>query len=200
VPVLSGASGLVGSGGLEPPTPCVSGRCSDRVSYEPAEGGGPDPQRLPAQPGSSRRLPEQLHLPSADDGGPDPQPVTRPIPLRTGGRAPGGFIIQSGWRRTRTCPRLSPRPPVSGRAPCQLGQPSSIERRAENSNPMPQGTIRLATGPGTPVRFALHAYPPWDSNPDNTRSERAGSPNWPRRAWSDRPDSNWRPRLGEPGC
>jgi hypothetical protein len=38
-----------------------------------------------------------------------------------------GLPLRSGWRRTRTCPRREPRPPVSSRAPCQLGQPSEAE-------------------------------------------------------------------------
>jgi hypothetical protein len=37
---------MVGSGGLEPPASCSSDRRSNQVSYEPAEGGGPDPQRV----------------------------------------------------------------------------------------------------------------------------------------------------------
>ena len=55
-PVQSGATGVVGSGGLEPPACCSSDSRSNQVSYEPA-----------------------------DDGGPTPGPSPGPIPLRTGG-------------------------------------------------------------------------------------------------------------------
>jgi hypothetical protein len=123
------------------------------MSYGPAEGGGPDPQRLPAQPGSSRRLPEQLHLPRADDGGPDPQPF-QAHPASNGRPHPGGFIIQSGRRETRS-PLPHGSQPTSNR--CQRPDWFTVHvRRAENSNPMRCRTIRLATGPGAPVRFALH--------------------------------------------
>src|SRR5580698_11173894 len=72
---------------------------------------------------------------------------------------------------------------TSGFRPGTLPTQSAIlERRAEQSKPTPCGAHSLATRPGAPVRFTLLAYPPWDSNPDDTRSERAGSTNWPRRA------------------
>jgi len=108
------------------------------VSYTPAEDGGPDPQRSPAQPGSSRRQPELLHLPCADDGGSDPQPsrahpasngrlhacqlhhpsadsggpdpqtVTRPSRLPTGDQRLLISLSSSGERSSRS-PRLAAR-------------------------------------------------------------------------------------------
>jgi hypothetical protein len=43
-----------------------------------AEGGGPDPQRVNALPGSSRRLPWQLHLPWRMTEDPTPSPLPDP--------------------------------------------------------------------------------------------------------------------------
>jgi hypothetical protein len=157
VPVQSGATGMVGSGGLEPPTPCVSGRCSDQVSYEPAEDGGHDPRRVSARP-LSRRWPRpwRLRLPSADDGGPDPQPVAGPIPLRTGGRrlaasssrADGaGLEPARGSRRDLRFP--------AGHLANSVSHPRA-ESGAVEAQPL-TGTTRLAGGPGAPVRFTLHA-------------------------------------------
>ena len=81
MPVLSGATGVVRVEGLEPTASCVSGKRSNLVSYTPAEDGGLDPQRLSAQPGSSRRQPELLHLPE--------RKAEALIP--SGSRRPAGF-------------------------------------------------------------------------------------------------------------
>jgi len=50
------------------------------VSYEPAEDGGHDPQRVSARP-LSRRWPRpwQLRLPRVDDGGPGPGRYAFPV-------------------------------------------------------------------------------------------------------------------------
>jgi hypothetical protein len=42
---------VVGSGGVEPPASDLSGRRSNHMSYEPAEGGGPDPSGSPRPAG-----------------------------------------------------------------------------------------------------------------------------------------------------
>lgn len=47
------------------------------------------------------------------------------------------------------------------------------------------------------IRSSGHEYPPRDSNPDDTRSERAGSASWPRRAWSGHRESDPGPHLGK---
>jgi hypothetical protein len=85
---------------------------------------------------SYRALPAQV----ADDGGPDPQPVAGPIPLRTGGRAPGGFIIQTGWPRAVLAPCHLPlrRTRTDSRDRSQQVGPSS----AEDGGPDPQTVTR----------------------------------------------------------
>jgi hypothetical protein len=100
----------------------------------------------------------------ADDGGPDPQPVAGPIPLRTGARSLAGYHPERMAQDSNLPATLAA---TSGFRPGTLPTRSAIHvRRAEKLNPMPVGTIRLATGPGAPVRFTLPAYPPRDSNPD----------------------------------
>ena len=48
---------MVGHRGIEPRDTCVSGRPRRPAGSWPADGGGPDPQRPPALPGSSRSRP-----------------------------------------------------------------------------------------------------------------------------------------------
>jgi hypothetical protein len=60
-----------------------------------------------------------------------------------------------GWRRIRTCPRLTPRPPFpAGHLANSVSHPRAESGLLE-SHALPD-TIRLATGPGAPVRFTLH--------------------------------------------
>jgi hypothetical protein len=185
-------------GGLEPPTPCVSGRCSNQVSYIPAEGGGLDPKRLPAQPGSSRRLPEQLHLPRADDGGHEPQPF-RTHPASNGRPHPGGFIIQSRMAQDSNLPAALAA--TSGFRPGTLPTRSAIlKRRAEQSKPTPCGGASLSGRARHARPVHSPCVPSLGLEPRQHAVYTRWLCRWPRRAWSDRPDSNWRPRLGKPGC
>ena len=98
-PVPSGASGLVGPGGLrEPPASWLSARRSNHVSYEPAEDGGHDPQRVSARP-LSRRWPRpwRLRLPRVDGGGPGPRQIR--LPGAASSRAESGAIEAHAFRR-----------------------------------------------------------------------------------------------------
>jgi hypothetical protein len=66
-----------------------------------ADGGGPEPQRSRAHPGSSRRLPPgsfTIHARKTEDPNPCGDPLTR---FRIGDRLHDGFIFHGGGRRTR---------------------------------------------------------------------------------------------------
>lgn len=86
---------MVGKRGFEPLSFSLSGSCSDLLSYMPADGGGPDPQRSRAQPGSSRRLPPgsfTIHVRRAENSNPS---ALAPGRFRGGARALAGSLSKA---------------------------------------------------------------------------------------------------------
>jgi hypothetical protein len=100
---------------------------------------GPDHEtKIPARPKPGASLPERSgwhwnvrnYCLGGDASGPPAGAGQTLLSMPLGQFTASLLMAQCGWRRIRTRARLSPRPPVSGRAPCQLGQPSqSGERR-----------------------------------------------------------------------
>jgi hypothetical protein len=163
-------------------------------------------------------------IPGPDDSRSGRFPVrtterTMPIPSRVPpgfrpGPGPAWFIVQMrgcsvkpghGTRTRISRLRRTGAPPVE-RHRRNRNRVSSTRalRRAEGAGIEPAHDVDrdfgLANRRLTPRPTFPAAYPSRDSNPDDTRSGRAGSPHWPRRAWSDRPDSNWRYSHGKAAC
>jgi hypothetical protein len=79
-------TGMVGPGGVEPPTSRLSAGCSDHLSYEPAEGEGLEPSR----PVKALRF-----------SGPLPSSVTRlalPVRMAQDSNLPTARTVTSGFR------------------------------------------------------------------------------------------------------
>jgi hypothetical protein len=141
---------VVGKRGFEPLSFSLSGSCSNLLSCLPADGGGPDPQRSRARPGSSQGLPPgsfTIHARKTEDPTPCGCPLTR---FRIGDRLHSGFIFQK--RRTEYS-KLTHKEPLAFQAvtaPWRLRPPW---RRAENSNPTPKRALVSSEAqalPGSP--------------------------------------------------
>lgn len=162
----------VGHLGVEPSATALSGRPLRPAGSWPADGGGPDPQRVRALPGSSRRLPPgsfTIQVRKTEDPTPCGRPLTR---LRIGDRLHGGFIFHGpprceraggcgGWRSRLPAPcgahPLSKRSRPPGRFILQARKAGDLNARVSPPHP-------LATEPGAPVRFTFHSYRTADSN------------------------------------
>jgi hypothetical protein len=162
---------VVGKRGFEPLSFSLSGSCSDLLSYMPADGGGPDPQRSRAQPGSSRRLPPgsfTIHVRRAENSNPS---ALAPGRFRGGARALAGSLSKA--EDGDPDPQRVSAQPVSGR--CRVPARFILHggRRTTRKPQFPAHP--LATEPGAPVRFTFRGYRPGDSNPDHPRPERGAS-------------------------
>ena len=161
-------TGVVGSGGLEPPAPDVSDRCSNQVSYEPADAAGVEPARrvrLAEFQSRFRRQSDCASL-SGESG------------ARTHKALPGSPVFETGAVvRHSAClsmadgAGLEPAHGVSRDLRFPAGHLANSVSHPEAESGLLEShalasTIRLATGPGAPVRFTLHPYPSPDSNRD----------------------------------
>lgn len=149
---------LVGHLGVEPSATALSGRPLRPAGSWPVDGGGPDPQRVRALPGSSRRLPPgsfAIQVRNMEDPTPRGFPLTR---LRIGDRLHGGFMFHGpparceraggcGGRSNRNSPLRASRVPDGDRTLAA----SSPKRKAGDSNATVLPAHRLAGEPGTPA-------------------------------------------------
>jgi hypothetical protein len=203
---------MVGHRGIEPRDTCVSGRPRRPAGSWPADGGGPDPQRSRALPGSSRsRSPGRFAIRERRAEVLSPTASRRP-PFSKRSLPPGRFTLHGGRRWTRS---TGPSPPPAFQTGTTTWWFHLPRRRAGDSNATVLPAHPLATEPGTlagsssmsgglgqahrAVRTDLRgrAFPASLRAPPEIRTRNlfllreAPLPSWARRAFeSDRPDSN----------
>lgn len=203
---------MVGHRGIEPRDTCVSGRPRRPAGSWPADGGGPDPQRSRALPGSSRsRPPGRFAIRERRAEVLSPTASRRPPVFET---EPAARQVHSPWRKTvDTIHRAFTTPAFqTGTTTWWFHLP---RRRAGDSNATVLPAHPLATEPGTlagspsmsggpgqahrAVRTDLRgrAFPASLRAPPEIRTRNlfllreAPLPSWARRAFeSDRWDSN----------
>ena len=203
---------MVGHRGIEPRDTCVSGRPRRPAGSWPADGGGPDPQRSRALPGSSRsRPPSRFAIRERRAEVLSPTASRRPPVFET---EPAAWQVHSPWRKTvDTIHRaFTPTRFPAGDHRLVVSSPSEESGRLER-----HGATRASVSNGArhPGRFTLHERRPGTGAPRGTdrpaRScfpaslrappeirtrnlfllREAPLPSWARRAFeSDRPDSN----------
>ena len=203
---------MVGHRGIEPRDTCVSGRPRRPAGSWPADGGGPDPQRSRALPGSSRsRPPGRFAIRERRAEVLSPTASRRPPVFET---EPAARQVHSPWRKTVGTIHRASTPPAfqPGTTTWRFHLP---RRRAGDSNATVLPAHPLATEPGTlagspsmsggpgtgaprgTYRPARSCFPASLRAPPEIRTRNlfllreAPLPSWARRAFeSDRPDSN----------
>ena len=203
---------MVGHRGIEPRDTCVSCRPRRPAGSWPADGGGPDPQRSRALPGSSRsRPPGRFAIRERRAEVLSPTASRRPPVFET---EPAAWQVHSPWRKTVDTIHRAFTPPAfqPGTTTWWFHLP---RRRAGDSNATVLPAHPLATEPGTlagspsmsggpgqahrAVRTGLRGRPSPASlrAPPEIRTRNlfllreAPLPSWARRAFeSDRADSN----------
>ena len=203
---------MVGHRGIEPRDTCVSGRPRRPAGSWPADGGGPDPQRSCALPGSSRsRPPGRFAIRERRAEVLSPTASRRPPVFET---EPAARQVHSPWRKTvDTIHRaFTPTRFPAGDHHLVVSSPSEESGRLER-----HGATRASVSNGArhPGRFTLHDGGPGQAHRDvrtglrgraspaslrappeiRTRNlfllGEAPLPSWARGAFeSDRPDSN----------
>src|SRR6185437_6823454 len=203
---------MVGHRGIEPRDTCVSGRPRRPAGSWPADGGGPDPQRSRALPGSSRsRPPGRFAIRERRAEVLSPTASRRPPVFET---EPAAWQVHSPWRKTvDTIHRaFTPTRFPAGDHHLVVSSPSEesgrLERHGVTAHPLATepgtlaGSPSMSGGPGQAhraVRTGLRgrASPASLRAPPEFRTRNlfllreAPLPSWARRAFeSDRPDSN----------
>jgi hypothetical protein len=144
---------MVGHRGIEPRDTCVSGRPRRPAGSWPADGGGPDPQRSRALPGSSRsRPPGRFAIRERRAEVLSPTASRRPPVFET---EPAARQVHSPWRKTvdtihRT---FTPTRFPDGDHHLVVSSPSEESGRLER-----HGATRASVSNGArhPGRFTLH--------------------------------------------
>ena len=144
---------MVGHRGIEPRDTCVSGRPRRPAGSWPADGGGPDPQRSRALPGSSRsRPPGRFAIRERRAEVLSPTASRRPPVFET---EPAAWQVHSPWRKTvDTIHRAStPTRFPAGDHHLAVSSPSEESGRLER-----HGATRASVSNGArhPGRFTLH--------------------------------------------
>ena len=137
---------MVGHRGIEPRDTCVSGRPRRPAGSWPADGGGPDPQRSRALPGSSRsRPPGRFAIRERRAEVLSPTASRRPPVFET---EPAAWQVHSPWRKTVDTIHRAFTPPAfqTGTITWWFHLP---RRRAGDSNATVLPAHPLATEPGT---------------------------------------------------
>ena len=137
---------MVGHRGIEPRDTCVSGRPRRPAGSWPADGGGPDPQRSRALPGSSRsRSPGRFTIRERRAEVLSPTASRRPPVFE---REPAARQVHSPWRKTVDTIHRAFTPPAfqTGTTTWWFHLP---RRRAGDSNATVLPAHPLATEPGT---------------------------------------------------
>ena len=152
---------MVGHRGIEPRDTCVSGRPRRPAGSWPADGGGPDPQRSRALPGSSRsRPPGRFAIRERRAEVLSPTASRRPPVFET---EPAARQVHSPWRKTvDTIHRAftSTRFP-DGDHHLVVSSPSEESGRLER-----HGATRASVSNGArhPGRFTLHERGPGEAH------------------------------------
>ena len=137
---------MVGHRGIEPRDTCVSGRPRRPAGSWPADGGGPDPQRSRALPGSSRsRPPGRFAIRERRAEVLSPTASRRPPVFET---EPAAWQVHSPWRKTVDTIHRAFTPTRFPAGDHRLVV-SSPRRRAGDSNATVLPAHPLATEPGT---------------------------------------------------
>ncbi len=200
---------MVGHRGIEPRDTCVSGRPRRPAGSWPADGGGPDPQRSRALPGSSRsRPPGRFAIRERRAEVLSPTASRRPPVFET---EPAARQVHSPWRKAVDTIHRAFRPPPAFQTGTTTWWFHLPRRRAGDSNATVLPAHPLATEPGTLAGSPSmsgrpgHSHPPPRScfSPASLRAPpeirtrnlfllgEAPLPSWARGAFeSDRPDSN----------
>ena len=144
---------MVGHRGIEPRDTCVSGRPRRPAGSWPADGGGPDPQRSRALPGSSRsRPPGRFAIRERRAEVLSPTASRRPPVFET---EPAARQVHSPWRKTvDTIHRaFTPTRFPAGDHHLVVSSPSEESGRLER-----HGATRASVSNGArhPGRFTLH--------------------------------------------
>lgn len=144
---------MVGHRGIEPRDTCVSGRPRRPAGSWPADGGGPDPQRSRALPGSSRsRPPGRFAIRERRAEVLSPTASRRPPVFET---EPAAWQVHSPWRKTvDTIHRaFTPTRFPAGDHHLVVSSPSEESGRLER-----HGATRASVSNGArhPGRFTLH--------------------------------------------
>ena len=138
---------MVGHRGIEPRDTCVSGRPRRPAGSWPADGGGPDPQRSRALPGSSRsRTPGRFAIRERRAEVLSPTASRRPPVF---GTVPAARQVHSPWRKAVDTIHRAFRPPPAFQTGTTTWWFHLPRRRAGDSNATVLPAHPLATEPGT---------------------------------------------------
>jgi hypothetical protein len=183
---------MVGHRGIEPRDTCVSGRPRRPAGSWPADGGGPDPQRSRALPGSSRsRPPGRFAIRERRAEVLSPTASRRPPVFET---EPAARQVHSPWRKTvDTIHRaFTPTAFQTGTTTWWFHLPSEESGRLER-----HGATRASVSNGArhPGRFTLHERRAVTGAPRSTY--RPARSCFPRRTTCPTRDSNSEPLPSE---